>query len=174
VNARSSLPPQRALRVIDRAGYGWVEFAEHEEFLDESQVRRYYHRAGGMAAIAYLLGAMDLHMENVAATLTGPAIVDPESLLYPGRPRVTESNPTSTARKFPSCIETGFITFGENGADGQRTRPAACAAAVCAGRLARAGSGRACVPTRSGSLSATSSGAVGEPRDDARCRPTAG
>jgi type 2 lantibiotic biosynthesis protein LanM len=63
---------------------------------------------------------MDLHMENVAATLTGPAIVDPESLLYPGRPRVTESNPTSTARKFPSCIETGFITFGENGADGHR------------------------------------------------------
>lgn len=120
INGRSGLPAQRALRVIDRAGYGWVEFADHDPFPDESQVRRYYYRAGGMAAITYLLSAMDLHMENVVATLTGPAIVDPESLLYPGRPRVTESNPGSNARKFPSCIETGFITFGENGADGQR------------------------------------------------------
>ncbi len=120
VNTESALTPQRALRVIERQGYGWVEFAEHEDFLDEASVRRYYYRAGGMAAITYFLSAMDLHMENVVATRSGPAIVDPESLLYPGRPRVTESNPASTARKFPSCIETGFITFGENGADGTR------------------------------------------------------
>ena len=120
INANSSLPPQHALRVIERPGYGWVEFAEHESFVDEAQVRRYYFRAGGMAAITHLLGAMDLHMENVVATLTGPVIVDPESLLYPGRPRVTESNPGSTARKTASCVETGFITFGENGADGLR------------------------------------------------------
>ncbi len=120
VNAHSSLLPQRSLRVIERPGYGWVEFAEHESFTDETQVRRYYYRAGGMAALTYLLGAMDLHMENVAATLSGPAIVDPESLLYPARPRVVESNPASLGRKAPSCVETGFITFGENGADGRR------------------------------------------------------
>ena len=120
VNAHSGLVPQRSLRVIERSGYGWVEFAEHENFVDEAQVRRYYYRAGGMAALTYLLGAMDLHMENVAATLSGPAIVDPESLLYPGRPRVVESNPGSAGKKAAASVETGFITFGENGADGRR------------------------------------------------------
>jgi type 2 lantibiotic biosynthesis protein LanM len=120
ISTHTSLPRQRALRVIERPGYGWVEFARHESFDDESEVRRYYEQAGGMAALAHLLGAMDLHMENVAATRRGPVIVDPESLLYPGRPRVTESNPRSHDRKSPSCVETGFITFGETGPDGLR------------------------------------------------------
>ena len=112
--------PQRALRVIERQDYGWVEFAEHERFEDETAVRKYFEQAGGMAAITYLLGATDLHMENVVATRRGPVIVDPESLLYPGRPRVTESNPRSTTRQVPSCLGTGFITFAEAGADGHR------------------------------------------------------
>jgi type 2 lantibiotic biosynthesis protein LanM len=114
--------PQRVLKVIERTAYGWVEFAEHEAFTGIDEVRRYYRQAGSLAAIAHLLGATDLHMENVVATRRGPVLVDPESILQPGRPRAQDPRPGSGVKPpaGPPCVATGLITFAEGGADGGR------------------------------------------------------
>lgn len=74
-------PP--ALRFIVREGYGWAEFAAHGALPDGAAAEAYFRSAGGLLAVAWLLGARDLHMDNVVATLVGPVVVDAEAVLQP-------------------------------------------------------------------------------------------
>ncbi|MGL5930851.1 MAG: type 2 lanthipeptide synthetase LanM [Dermatophilaceae bacterium] len=69
--------PLRALDVLPRDGYGWVEHAEH----DGPGGAEYYRSFGALLAICWVLGARDLHLENVVACSEGPVPVDLETLL---------------------------------------------------------------------------------------------
>lgn len=77
------LPP--ALAVLEREGYGWMAWAGAPELPDRGHAARWFRRAGTLVALAELLGAEDLHAENLVATADGPAIVDGEMLLQPVR-----------------------------------------------------------------------------------------
>ena len=77
------LPP--VLAVLERDGYGWMEWAEPADLPDRAHAARWFRRAGTLVALAELLGAEDLHAENVVALRDGPAIVDAEMLLQPVR-----------------------------------------------------------------------------------------
>lgn len=76
----------RVLEVIDRSGYGWVEFVEHESCKDQDEAQRYYRRAGILLCLIYLLEGTDCHFENIVANGQYPVLVDLETLMH-HRPR---------------------------------------------------------------------------------------
>ncbi len=104
-------PSPTALRIIERPGYGWVEYVEQGQPESEDEVKVYYRKAGAVVCFAHLLRGKDLHMENVVAAAEGPVLVDTEMLCQPlaqtddgvaGKPERILSGET--------CLETGILT----------------------------------------------------------------
>ncbi len=85
LNAQGVPVEQRAIEVVERAGYGWAEWVEHEPCRDENEVRDYFTRAGALQCLFYVLHATDAHMGNVLAAGGYPVLVDAECLLQPRR-----------------------------------------------------------------------------------------
>jgi type 2 lantibiotic biosynthesis protein LanM len=83
LNERGLQPPLRALTVLDRGNYGWLEFAAARPCRSESEVTRFYVRQGSLLALLYVLRATDFHFENVIASGEHPVLVDLETLLHP-------------------------------------------------------------------------------------------
>jgi type 2 lantibiotic biosynthesis protein LanM len=93
--AQGFSPGFRRLRFLDRGDHGWVEFVEATPCASEGEVRRFYERQGGYLALLYLLGATDMHYENLIAAGEHPVMVDLEALFHPwgeelGQPPGTE------------------------------------------------------------------------------------
>ncbi|MFI5831868.1 type 2 lanthipeptide synthetase LanM [Streptomyces sp. NPDC051578] len=76
----------------------WQEFVEHTD-LDgtEMQSSRYFRRFGRAAALLSMIGATDLHHENVIASPDGPLVIDTETLV---------SLPGAAPGASPSAIST--------------------------------------------------------------------
>ena len=85
LNAQGAPVGQRVVEIVERAGYGWAEWVEHEPCQDENQVRDYFTRAGALQCLFYVLHATDTHMGNVLAAGGYPVLVDAECLLQPRR-----------------------------------------------------------------------------------------
>jgi type 2 lantibiotic biosynthesis protein LanM len=109
LTARGLRPAQRIMRVLERPGYGWVEFVEHQPFISEDEVRDYFRRSGGLLCLARLLRGRDLHWENVIASRAGPVIVDAELLVHPAAAGEPEA----------STLTTGLLSMLQSGPDGE-------------------------------------------------------
>jgi type 2 lantibiotic biosynthesis protein LanM len=113
----------RALEVLEREGYGWVEFASHESLASHDHARGYYRQSGSLLCLAHVLRGNDLHMENLVATGRGPVLVDIEPLLQPvttSRARELDAAAPSDSHDAPeSCLATGLLSMFEIGPDGQ-------------------------------------------------------
>ncbi|MEU5101724.1 type 2 lanthipeptide synthetase LanM family protein [Streptomyces sp. NPDC021354] len=72
-----------AAKVLERAGYGYVEYVAAEDVADISAP--FMQASGELAAVMYLLNAQDMHFENVVATRRGPVPIDLETILQPVR-----------------------------------------------------------------------------------------
>lgn len=83
LNERGAAPSVRALAVLDRGDYGWVELAANDGVADVEAASRYYRRAGLLLALLYGIGAKDCHAENVVAAGEHPVVVDAETVLHP-------------------------------------------------------------------------------------------
>lgn len=116
-------PP--ALRFIARDGYGWAEFAASSPLSGEASAEAYFRSAGGLLAVAWLLGARDFHMDNVVATPAGPAVVDAEAILQPDTwPLPAARGPrgafdAANARLAASFLPTGLLTLEQEDAEGR-------------------------------------------------------
>lgn len=73
----------RSWKVIDKGDYGWVEFVANEPCTDITEVREFYRRVGHLLAVVYLIGATDLHLENIVAAGAYPVAIDFETILSP-------------------------------------------------------------------------------------------
>ena len=104
------------LPVVAGDDYGWLFFVDRASFDNEKALRHYFRRAGSLLCLAHLLGANDLHMENVVAGREGPCLVDCETLLQPQL--VEAAVPRGEARGSPSCLSTGLVSFPQVGAEG--------------------------------------------------------
>jgi type 2 lantibiotic biosynthesis protein LanM len=113
----------RPLAVLEREGYGWVEFAGHESLASHEHAREYYRQSGSLLCLAHVLRGNDLHMENLVATGRGPVLVDIEPLLQPVttlRARELEAAaPSDDHDSQESCLATGLLSMFEIGPDGQ-------------------------------------------------------
>jgi type 2 lantibiotic biosynthesis protein LanM len=83
LNERGVSPDLGAAPAIDLGSYGWMQWVEAAPCPDEAAVGAYFRRQGGNLALAYLLGAADLHFENVIAAADYPILVDLEALFHP-------------------------------------------------------------------------------------------
>ncbi len=88
-------PDLGALIALDCRRYGWTEYTEVAPCSSNAGVRRFFLRQGANIAIAHLLGASDLHYENIIAAGEYPVIVDLETLFHD--PTTVNLSPASTA-----------------------------------------------------------------------------
>lgn len=110
LNARGRSLPHRALRVVTRVEYGWMEFAEAEPCSDPAAIERFYNRAGSLLAIVHALQGIDIHRENLVAAGEHPVAVDLEALFHP--PTFAQGLHASTPNALPldkSVLRTGFL-----------------------------------------------------------------
>lgn len=82
LNAHGADPGLRAPRVLARPGYGWVEWVQAAPAPDREAARRYFRRAGMLAALFYGLGSTDCHQQDLVAAGEHPVLVDAETLLH--------------------------------------------------------------------------------------------
>jgi type 2 lantibiotic biosynthesis protein LanM len=111
----------RSLKVLEGKGYGWVEFARHEDLASRGHARGYYRRSGSLLCLAHALRGKDLHMENLVATSGGPVLVDIEPLLQPDTvaPVLDAAASSDIDGVLESCLATGLLSMFEIGPDGQ-------------------------------------------------------
>ncbi|CBW76898.1 Serine (threonine) dehydratase (lantibiotic biosynthesis) / Lanthionine synthetase (lantibiotic biosynthesis) (plasmid) [Mycetohabitans rhizoxinica HKI 454] len=77
------LPALASLKVLPRAGYGYMEVAMHHPCADEQALSLFYLHAGRLCAILYVLGCTDGHHENLIASSTNLFLIDAETLFEP-------------------------------------------------------------------------------------------
>jgi type 2 lantibiotic biosynthesis protein LanM len=111
----------RVPSAISRAGYGWVEYIHREECSTEKQLADFYFRMGSTTAISWLLGASDLHSENLTMSRGEPVLLDAETIvglrlseLLPER----KTEPLSSAMMQSSVLSTGLVPCMTRQADG--------------------------------------------------------
>jgi type 2 lantibiotic biosynthesis protein LanM len=109
--------PLRILRALDRGTHGWVEHAAAAPAYGLDEAVRYFRRAGALMCLTSVLGARDLHRDNLVAAAGGPVLVDLELLLQPGSP---SARPTAGHDEMvPSCLSTGMLSLVDLGPDGE-------------------------------------------------------
>jgi type 2 lantibiotic biosynthesis protein LanM len=97
------------LRVVDRTTHGWVQSVPAAPCRSESEVERFFGRAGMLLAVLHVLAVTDMHCDNLVAFGEHPVVVDLETLLNEGlRP-----GPASVA-------DSGLLPHWQVAPDGQR------------------------------------------------------
>ncbi|OMI34128.1 type 2 lanthipeptide synthetase LanM family protein [Streptomyces sparsogenes] len=93
-----------AAEVLERPGYGYVEYVAAEDVADISA--RFMAASGELAAVLYLLNAQDMHFENVVATRRGPVPIDLETILQPARlhPGAPEETPDNAHHRLTQSV----------------------------------------------------------------------
>ncbi|MDY7013365.1 MAG: type 2 lanthipeptide synthetase LanM family protein, partial [Cyanobacteriota bacterium] len=85
LNEQTHHPPFPLLKILNRGGYGWVEFIPAASCATTEEVERFYERIGGYLALMYALEATDFHLENLIAAGENPVLIDLETLFRPER-----------------------------------------------------------------------------------------
>lgn len=106
LNARHDGPPLATPRILDRGGHGWAEFIAHAPCADAAGVKRFFWRQGGNLALLHLLGAVDLHSENIIARGEEPFPVDLETLFHP---TFTGVPGTNASRRAEHAVATSVM-----------------------------------------------------------------
>ncbi|MFF7633720.1 type 2 lanthipeptide synthetase LanM family protein [Kitasatospora sp. NPDC008050] len=73
----------RVLRLLERPGYGWLEYAAAAPCTWAAQLDSFYYRTGALLALLHALGGTDVHYENLIACADQPVLVDLETLFHP-------------------------------------------------------------------------------------------
>lgn len=89
--------------VLERPGYGYVEFVTAEDVADMSG--SFMYASGELAAVLYLLNARDMHFENILPTRRGPLPIDLETIMHPER---IHTGPT------PEAPGNAYATIGQS------------------------------------------------------------
>ncbi|GAA4206175.1 type 2 lanthipeptide synthetase LanM family protein [Actinocatenispora rupis] len=102
--------PLRMPVTLARDGYGWVE---HVAAHPSDDPAAFYHRAGSLLAVLYLLDAVDCHAQNLVAAGNQPVLVDLETALQPQFPdRDKDLGPAEVAARdgtLHSVLRSGLL-----------------------------------------------------------------
>jgi lantibiotic modifying enzyme len=119
VNGHSSLQLPSARTLLGADGkYGWVASLPHGGIQDwdknSAEASRYWQVAGATLCLAEHLRMTDLHMANVMATCSGPALFDTETL---GTPQAASATPAKHTAETPlattinDLLSTGLLPW---------------------------------------------------------------
>ncbi|MBV6695777.1 type 2 lantipeptide synthetase LanM family protein [Kitasatospora aureofaciens] len=94
-------------------GYGWVAHVTAEPARDDAELSAFYHRAGTLAALMYVLDAVDCHAQNLLAVRDQPVLIDLEALLHPDLHEpakdLSESERLARHRARHSVLRSGLL-----------------------------------------------------------------
>ncbi len=76
----------RTVALLERPGYGWLEYVAARPCSDAAQLEQFYLRQGAWLALMHALDGTDLHYENLIACADQPVPVDIETLFHPPAP----------------------------------------------------------------------------------------
>lgn len=82
---------------LGEADYEWAKQVTSEPVDSREQLSPWWYRAGALAQVMHLMGATDLHQENLIATAAGPVVIDLETLLGPQVEQATDLDAVATA-----------------------------------------------------------------------------
>ena len=101
------------LKIINHSTYGWVEFVEALTCKNIEETKRYYQRSGMILLILHLLGATDIHHENIIACGEFPVLVDLETLMHPEIDKKNTENVHELAYQqlYESVLRTGLLPY---------------------------------------------------------------
>lgn len=113
-HAGTDLP---VLRIVPGAGHGWQE---HADGVRTDDAETYYRHSGHLLAILHLLGASDMHYENVLNHRGAPVVVDAETLFSVNMRRSEGPGSVDPAMVVlaESVFSTGFLPSRIDTADG--------------------------------------------------------
>jgi type 2 lantibiotic biosynthesis protein LanM len=80
LNSTCDLPTLKSLRVLQYKEYGYMNFVPHRVCSNASELAQFYHNAGRLTAILYVLGCTDCHHENLIANGDQLFLIDGETL----------------------------------------------------------------------------------------------
>lgn len=115
LDAREAPISTKAPTVLQRQGYGWVDWIEPTSCANETNAKRFFHSAGSTLCLLYLLQGSDFHFENIIASGDQPVLVDLETLMHPW---LADSFPitgpkaalsTASKRLQDSVLATGYL-----------------------------------------------------------------
>ncbi len=114
----------RTLIVLNRNPHGWVEFVEHRSCHDIAELDRYHWRIGMHLCLAYVMGATDLHYENLIANGEHPVLVDLETMLQAVARSwdvllASSADQQITEVLYDSVLSTGLLPFWMPGRPGK-------------------------------------------------------
>ncbi|MBD2169102.1 type 2 lantipeptide synthetase LanM [Calothrix membranacea FACHB-236] len=118
-NQKGISSPFKITRILQRQGYGWVEFIAHQPCQNQAAVNNFYKRAGMLLSLLFVLGAKDCGSENVIANSEYPILIDADILMHP----IVKSNDESEDWFEDSVLKAGFLpawegnTFSKNAQD---------------------------------------------------------
>jgi type 2 lantibiotic biosynthesis protein LanM len=75
--------PFKLIKILERQGYGWVEYIPQQPCLEKVEVKNFYTRAGMLLSLLYVLGAKNCYAENVIANGQYPVLIDADILMQP-------------------------------------------------------------------------------------------
>jgi type 2 lantibiotic biosynthesis protein LanM len=118
LNRHSHMPPLRTLEIYAGDGYGYMEYVQHRLCDDSIQLNSFYHNAGRLTAVLYVLGCTDCHHENLIASGDQLLLIDTETLLEGDIPdHISEASgqdapatPSELSRQFHrSVLRSGLL-----------------------------------------------------------------
>ncbi|MGA2371940.1 MAG: DUF4135 domain-containing protein [Candidatus Korobacteraceae bacterium] len=95
--------------------YGWMDALRPDKTYDKLTPLAYWRSAGSLLCHAWVANMTDLHMGNVLATSTGPAVVDAECLATPENLGEGEAGNDAVARLSLELARTGLLPAGASG-----------------------------------------------------------
>ncbi|MFD3571930.1 type 2 lanthipeptide synthetase LanM family protein [Streptomyces sp. NPDC058667] len=108
-NQLPDVPDLRTLRLLDRGGYGWVEFVAARPCAAVEEVEAFYGRQGALLALLHLLDGTDLHHENLIAVGAHPVLVDVETLFHPPLPGAAATEDPAARALHDSVYRVGLL-----------------------------------------------------------------
>lgn len=115
----------KTLHVLERDGYGWVGFIDQLPCRDAEETQRFFHRAGMLLAILYVLSGSDVHFENIVAHGEHPIPVDLEALFHPkvrpdpGTDGAAADDDATEDLTGSSVIDVGLLPYRSEGPRGE-------------------------------------------------------
>ena len=118
-NRQGSALELKAVRILDRPGYGWMEWLDQLPCADAEDARDFYQRAGMLLALLHVLRGTDCHNENMIACGGHLVLVDGETLMVPDLDAGEGAPPaTSNGWFWQSVVRTGLLPRWETRRDG--------------------------------------------------------
>jgi type 2 lantibiotic biosynthesis protein LanM len=82
-NQKNISIPFQPLKILAGDGYGWQKMVRQKSCTEKSAVQRFYHRAGMMSALLFILGAKDCDHNNFVAAGEYPCLIGADILMSP-------------------------------------------------------------------------------------------